>query len=104
MTTKEFIAKLVPENQALIESLKICKEPKEAYKVAQDVGLTDSFEDFTTVMTEFHNSIKDLGEDDLQNVVGGVSDDVLYTVSASVSGLGTAFSAGLTVAMAAGAF
>ena len=89
MTTQEFIGKLVPENEGLINRMQACKAPEEAYEAARSEGLTDSFEDFTAEMTKLYESVKDLSEDDLAKVAGGLTEDEAATiVSTALSSVG----------------
>ena len=89
MTTQEFIRKLVPENVDLLSRMQACKAPEEAYEVAKSVGLTDSFEEFTAEMTKFYESVKDLTEEDLANVAGGLTEKsaIVGTVTMTLSTL-----------------
>jgi hypothetical protein len=94
MTTQEFITKLTPENAELVTKMQAVKAPEEAYAVARETGVTDSFEDFVAGMTAFYNEIKDLSEDDLELVAGGRLSDTEMTglsmVTAASTALGTA--------------
>jgi hypothetical protein len=51
--------------------MQACKNPEEAYAVAKETGVTDSFDDFVAEMTKIYESVKDLSEDDLHMVAGG---------------------------------
>jgi hypothetical protein len=89
MKTQEFINKLTAQGEETIAKMKDCKTPEEAYTVAKDAGVTDSFDDFVAVMTKVYESIKDLSEDDLDMVAGGGftgEDVVTYIATASFFG------------------
>jgi hypothetical protein len=81
------------------------KNPEEAYGIAKETGVTDSFEDFVAEMTKWHDSIKDLTEGDLDMVAGGsdaVSMVTVTLIAVSKASL-TLATASVSVAAAAGA-
>jgi hypothetical protein len=105
MTTQEFIAKLTPENVELISKMQAVKTPEEAYAVAKTEGVTDSFDQFVAGMTAFYNEVKDLSEDDLALVAGGLSGEeaaIISSVTAVATTVGT-FVAASVVTLAASA-
>ena len=100
MRTQEFIT-MLGNSVDLCQKMQTCKAPEEAYNIAKAEGLTDSFEEFTAKMTKFHDSIKDLTEDDLTKVAGGLTEDEVATiVSTALSSVGITL---MTVVGAAGA-
>jgi len=99
MTTKEFIAKLTPENTELLGKMQVVKTPEDAYAIAKAEGVTDSFDAFTEEMTNFHDSVKELSEEDLDMVAGGMSEEA---ATAIVTVFGSA-SVTVTIATAASA-
>ena len=80
MKTQEFIGRLVQENGELVSKMQACKAPEEAYEVAKSAGLTDSFEEFTAEMTKVYESVKNLTEDDLAKVAGGMDASEIVSI------------------------
>ena len=100
MTTKDFIAKLNPENAELVGKLEAVKTPEDAYAIAKETGVTDDFNTFTAEMTKVHESVKELSEDDLDMVAGGATAmDIANSAALSAA---SALSSVLVTALAAG--
>ena len=88
MTTKEFIAALTPEKTELIEKMQTAKTPEDAYAVAKAEGVTDGFDAFTAEMTNFHESLKELSEEDLDAVAGGMSGEAQNSMEITADSYG----------------
>ena len=79
MTTKEFFEKANQDakenNLAVVEKIKAAgKNPEAVYAVAQEAGVTDSFEVFQAEMTKLYDEMsKELSEEELVAVAGGIS-------------------------------
>ena len=85
MTTKEFVGLMRIDNSALLDKINVCKTPEEVWKVAKAEGLTDDLSTFTAEMTKIHNSVKDLKEEDLANVSGGLDDTVYVSIGSATA-------------------
>jgi hypothetical protein len=72
MTTQDFITKAAAESSPLAAKMQAVKAPEDAYAIAKEEGLTDSFEDFVAEMKKWYESLKDLSEGDLDMVAGGM--------------------------------
>jgi hypothetical protein len=75
MTTKDFITKLMQGDKELAGKLEKCKAPEEAYKIAKAAGLTDGMDAFVAEMKKLNEAVKDLSEDDLADVAGGLGEE-----------------------------
>ena len=79
MTAKEFIAKIEQDakenNFAVLEKIQAAgKNPEAVYAIAQEVGVTDSFEVFQAEMTQAYKAMTaELSEEELLAVAGGAS-------------------------------
>ena len=77
MTAKEFIAKIEQDakenNFAVLEKIQAAgKNPEAVYAIAQEVGVTDSFEVFQAEMTQAYKAMTaELSEEELLAVAGG---------------------------------
>ena len=79
MNAKEFIAKIEQDakenNFAVLEKIQAAgKNPEAVYAIAQEVGVTDSFEVFQAEMTQAYKAMTaELSEEELLAVAGGAS-------------------------------
>ena len=73
MKTKEFMEKLRNNDADLIKKVKDCKTKEDVYEVAKAEGVTDSFEVFCTEMTALNKEERELSEEELESVAGGVA-------------------------------
>ena len=90
MTTMEFFQSL-DQNKAN-ELFGEVKSPEEAYEIAKENGLTDTFEQFVETSKEVNEAVSSMNEEDINAVVGGVVETtiVAYTVATSGFAVGAA--------------
>lgn len=72
MKTKEFMEKLRNNDADLINKMKDCKTKEDVYEVAKAEGITDTFEVFCTEMTTLNKEERELSDEELEGVAGGV--------------------------------
>lgn len=72
MKTKEFMEKFRNNDADLIKKVKECKTKEDVYEVAKAEGITDTFEVFCTEMTTLNKEERELSDEELEGVVGGV--------------------------------
>ena len=102
MNTQEFLAKLAQDekdnNLTILEKIQtVGKNPEAVYAIAQEVGVTDSFEVFEDEMNKQYEVVSaELSEEELLAVAGGISD-------AGILGIGVACTGGCIGATLAGA-
>ena len=92
---KKFLVKVEesPELQAQFAQI---RDPEEAYKLATSVQDGFTKDEFITEMTKIYNeAVKDLSEEDLAKVAGGLS------LSVILAGAGSAAASGAVTAAAA---
>lgn len=83
MNMQEFLQSL-NENPDLGQKMDGASNPDEAYAIAKEAGLTDSFEVFTDTMTKIYKAQSELSDEELDAVVGGSTvTDVTMMVSMS---------------------
>lgn len=81
MNMQEFL-QLLSENSELAQKMDGAANPDEAYAIAKEAGLTDSFEVFTDTMTKVYKAQSELSEEELDAVVGGnIVTDITVVVS-----------------------
>ena len=81
MNMQEFLQLLI-ENSELAQKMDGAANPDEAYAIAKEAGLTDSFEVFTDTMTKLYKAQSELSEEELDAVVGGSTfTDITMVVS-----------------------
>jgi hypothetical protein len=100
MTTQEFVNQLTSLGGEIVNKMQNCKTPEEAYAVAKETGVTDSFDDFVAEMTKIYESVKDLSEDDLEMVAGGGDPQDQDHAGNIVSAIATGLSSGAVTAAA----
>ncbi len=92
MTTKDFIAKL--NDPDLVKKMETVTSPEEAFAIAKENGVTDSFEEFMNEMSALKEATGELSDDDLEAVAGGASTtEIVSAVSTTVQATATAASA-----------
>ena len=102
MNTQEFLAKLAQDekdnNLTILEKIQaVGKNPEAVYAIAQEVGVTDSFEVFEDEMNKQYEAVSaELSEEELLAIAGGMS-------GAAIIGVGVAGTAGCIGATLAGA-
>ena len=87
MTTKEFIEKLEQEGGAAIlkKMMAAGKNPEAVHAIAQEAGLTDSFDVFKAELTALSESMsQDLTDEQLASIAGGLSDDAVGGIAGTV--------------------
>ena len=95
---KKFLEKVQqsPELQAKFAQI---RNPDEAYKLAASIQDGFSKEEFIAEMKKLYNeAVKDLSEEDIAKIAGGLSD---VAKSAIVTAMSSASSAGISLAAAA---
>ena len=103
MNTQEFVAKLEQDakenNLAILEKILAAgKNPEAVYAIAQEVGVTDSFEAFQAEMQKQYESLSgELTDEELLAIAGGEGE--LYAVGCTVGVM--AFGVGTGLALAA---
>ena len=94
MNAKEFIAKIEQDakenNFAVLEKIQAAgKNPEAVYAIAQEVGVTDSFEVFQAEMTQAYKAMTaELSEEELLAVAGGAMTEDEKTASIVGSTIG----------------
>ena len=95
---KKLLAKVEqsPELQAKFAQI---RDPEEAYKLAASIQDGFSKEEFIAEMTKIYNeAVKDLSEEDIAKIAGGLSDVAKSAIATAIS---SASSAGISLAAAA---
>ena len=82
MNIQDFL-RLLNEDSDLAQKMGGAANPDEAYAIAKEAGLTDSFEVFTDTMTKIYKAQSELSDDEIDSVVGGTKPEVLITVTLS---------------------
>ena len=94
MNTKEFIEKLEQDakenNLAILEKIQaVGQNPEAVYAIAQEIGVTDSFEVFQSEMTKQYAAITaELSEEELLAVAGGLSETTGNIIMGTCTGVG----------------
>lgn len=94
MTTQEFVKKM-EKDEELCQKMRDCKKPEEAYELAKAAGVMDDLDVFMKFMTQLNEQMsQELSGEELENVVGGISDEAVT---------GIALGAGVAVAIGSAA-
>ena len=81
MNTQEFFKKLEQDekenNLVVLEKIQAAgKNPEAVYAIAQEIGLTDSFEVFKAEMTKMYEAVSaELSDEELLAIAGGLTSD-----------------------------
>ena len=79
MNIQDFL-QFINENPDLAQKMNGAANPDEAYAIAKEAGLTDSFEVFTDTMAKIYKAQSELSDEDIDSIVGGV-EPVISVVS-----------------------
>ena len=86
MNMQDFL-QLLNEDVDLAQKMTGAANPDEAYAIAKEAGLTDSFEVFTDTMTKIYKAQSELSDEEIDAVVGGT--DPLKTLTALATVIGS---------------
>ena len=93
MNIQDFL-QLLNENSDLAQKMSGAANPDEAYAIAKEAGLTDSFEVFTDTMAKIYKAQSELSDADIDAVVGGGAETTLTVIISVVSSATSATVAG----------
>lgn len=96
MKMQEFY-ELLAEKPELAEKLSACETPQDAYALAQEAGLDETFETFAAEMEKMSQQAMELNPEDVDAIVGGATTTEIVTATAST--VGAAASAGAAAAV-----